>query len=108
MILSVASPVVAQPTTGWTFDVLTIWNYPKNGWATVKREPYGVFASTDECRIAQAKKNDELDQGNYRQPHLLPNAPVYRTTLAEGARSITTETPGGPTETMSTTDCRTL
>jgi len=95
---------VPQPPTGWTFNVLTFWHIP--GRVNSKREPYGVFTSRDECEIARAKKTLELDKGNYRQPHLMTNAAVYTTTLTNGAQSITTQAPGGPTETMFITDCR--
>jgi hypothetical protein len=90
--------------TGWTFAVLTMWHFG-SGRSTIKREPYGVFTSRDACDIAQAKKIALLDDGNYRQPHLLPDAPVYTTTVTVGARSITTEAPRGPTETKYVTDC---
>jgi hypothetical protein len=89
--------------TGWTFAVLTFRQYPSQ--LTVKREPYGVFTSQVDCDIARAKKIVELDRGDYRQPHLLPNAPTITTTLTVGARSITTEKPGGPIETMDVTAC---
>ena len=108
---------------GWTFAVLTIRQ--SNGLpdevvsrtdrfvpdsrfivrSSVKREPYGVFTSQDDCDIARAKKIVELDAGGYRLPHLTANAPVITTTITVGARSITTEQPGGPTETMYVTDC---
>jgi hypothetical protein len=91
--------------TGWTFDVLTLYHAPAMGVSTVTHAPYGVFTSRDECEMARAKKTAELDEGNYRYPHLLPNAPVYTTTITVGARSITTEKPGGPTETKSVADC---
>ena len=93
--------------TGWTFAVLTFRKYSRL--ATVKREPYGVFTSRDECDIARAKKIAFLDNGDYRQPHLLPDAPVITTTTttatAVAAKSVTTERPGGPTERMDVTDC---
>jgi hypothetical protein len=93
--------------TGWTFAVLTFRKYTRR--STIKREPYGVFTSRDECDIARAKKIAFLDNGDYRQPHLLPDAPVITTTTttatAVSAKSITTEQPGGPTERMDVTDC---
>jgi hypothetical protein len=99
-----AEPIVGEPTTGWSFDVLTIWHFPVRGWSTIKREPYGVFISKDDCQIARAKKTFELDQGNYRQPHLLP---VYARTITDGAKSITAEPPPTvPIETMFVADCR--
>jgi hypothetical protein len=73
--------------------------------STVKREPYGVFTSPKECNEARAKKILELDDLNYRQPHLVPDAPVITTTITVGATSTTTQKPGGPTETMNVTDC---
>lgn len=89
--------------TGWTFAVLTMRKYATE--LTVKREPYGVFTSRDDCDIARAKKIDELDRGDYRQPHWLKDAPVISSTIVVGAKSITTVQPGGPTQTMNVTDC---
>jgi hypothetical protein len=89
--------------TGWTFAVLTFRKYSRT--LTVKREPYGVFTSRDDCDIARAKKIAFLDNGDYRQPHLLPDAPVITTTVTVGAKSITTEKPSGPTERMDVTEC---
>jgi hypothetical protein len=89
--------------TGWTFAVLTMRKYATE--LTVKREPYGVFTSRDDCDIARAKKIDELDRGDYRQPHWLKDAPVISSTIAVGAKSITTVQPGGPTQMMNVTDC---
>jgi hypothetical protein len=85
-ILLVAVPAVAQPkklhvtntanesrvaasvspsTTGWTFDVVKITHQP--GWSTIKRAPYGVFASKDECEMARAKQVADLDDSDLRQ-----------------------------------------
>ena len=76
--------------------------------SSVKREPYGVFTSQDDCDTARAKKIDELDRGNYRLPHLTANAPVITTMISVGATAITTQRPGGPTETMHVTNCAAL
>jgi hypothetical protein len=95
--------VNAPGEVGWTFAVLTFRQYPSL--LTVKREPYGVFTSRDDCDEARAKKIDELDRGDYRQPHWLKDAPVISSTIAVGAKSITTVQPGGPTQTMNVTDC---
>ena len=77
----------AQPSEGsaasWTFAVLTIWQAPHQ--SNIKREPYGVFTSQDDCEMARAKKIVELDSGNYRLPHLLPDQPVITTTVTVGA-----------------------
>jgi hypothetical protein len=89
--------------TRWTFAVLTFRKYSQL--LTIKREPYGVFTSRDDCDIARAKKIAFLDNGDYRQPHLLPDAPVITTTVTVGAKSITTEKPSGPTERMDVTEC---
>jgi hypothetical protein len=114
---SASAQIVRDGDTGWTFAVLTIWQFNKKPTSpyfgqsglivrsSVKREPYGVFTSQDDCDIARAKKIVELDAGGYRLPHLTANAPVITTTITVGARSITTEQPGGPTETMYVTDC---
>jgi hypothetical protein len=65
----------AQPSegsaAGWTFTVLTIWNenHSQALRSNIKREPYGVFTSQDDCDIARAKKTDELDRVNSRLPH---------------------------------------
>jgi hypothetical protein len=104
ILLLPAVPVAAQPTTGWTFDVLTMWH--SLGSSTIKTEPYGVFTSSDECQIARAKKNVELDHRNLRQPHILPDQPGEKATISVGATTISKETPGGPIETMFVTDCR--
>ena len=69
--------------TGWTFAVLTFRTIFTDG-STIKREPYGVFTSKDDCDIARAKKIAFLDDGDYRQPHLLPDAPVIITTTTTG------------------------
>lgn len=70
----------AQPSGGsaasWTFAVLTIWNSPKDGISNVKREPYGVFTSQDDCDMARAKKTVELDNANSRLPHHTQDAEV--------------------------------
>jgi hypothetical protein len=111
---------------GWTFAVLTIWQsrglneevvsrtdrfVPDSRFivrSSVKREPYGVFTSQDDCDIARAKKIDELDRGNYRLPHSTANAPVITNTITMGATSITSTRSGGPTETMHVTECAAL
>jgi hypothetical protein len=131
-ILLVAVPAVAQPkvdggATRWTFDVVTMRHIP--GRATVKRTPYGMFTSRDECEIARAKKVAELDQYNYRQPYLVPSQDSRTTTTgaAAGAASITLnpptstvnavgaatgmsstiiERPSGTVEHMNVNDCR--
>jgi hypothetical protein len=93
-ILLVAMPAVAQPrklhvmntvneprvaasaspnkvgATGWTFDVVKIKHQP--GWSTIKRTPYGVFTSRDECEMARAKQVADLDDSNLRQFKPLP------------------------------------
>ena len=99
------------------------------GRATVKRTPYGMFTSRDECEIARAKKVAELDQYNYRQPYLVPSQDSRTTTTgaAAGAASITLnpptstvnavgaatgmsstiiERPSGTVEHMNVNDCR--
>jgi hypothetical protein len=105
-----ASPNLQVHATGWTFDVLSMLHARVSTVmvSTVTSTPYGVFTSREECEIARAKKVGELDDGHARQPHLLPNQPVYTTTIvdARGTKSITEEKPGGATETMSVTDCR--
>ena len=99
--VAIAVPVVAQQhTIGWTFDVLTIWNFP--GESTVKTEPFGGNWDKDTCEKQRAQETHVLDQGNQRQPHLTANAPVSTTSVTVGA----TSTPGGPVETMFVTDCR--
>jgi hypothetical protein len=115
---SASAQIVRGP--GWTFDVLTIWQFhglpddqfrPESGLirrSSVKREPYGVFTSQDDCDTARAKKIDELDRGNYRLPHLTANAPVITTMISVGATAMTTQRPGGPTETMHVTNCAAL
>jgi hypothetical protein len=90
-------------TIGWSFDILTIWTYGKQ--STVKREPYGIFASRDECGKARAKKIAILDEGNYRQPHLLPDQPTITTSITIGTMTTTSQRPGGPTEVMNVLDC---
>jgi hypothetical protein len=64
--------------TRWTFDVLTMRH--RVGFATVKRTPYGQFASRDECEIARAKKVAELDRNDLRQPHSVPTGSRTTTT----------------------------
>jgi hypothetical protein len=91
-------------TIRWTFDILTIWSFGKH--STVKREPYGVFASRDECGKARAKKIAGLDEGNSRQPHLLPDQPTITTSITIGTMTSTSQRPGGPTETMNVPSCR--
>jgi hypothetical protein len=103
---SASAQIVRDGDNDWTFAVLTIWQF--NGQlvrSSVKREPYGVFTSQDDCDIARSKKIVELDAGGYRLPHLTANAPVITTTITMGATSITSSRPGGPTETMHVTNC---
>jgi hypothetical protein len=71
----------------------------------VKREPYGVFTSKDNCDLARAKKIVELDRLDDRQPHFLKDAPVITTTVTVGAVATTVAQPGGPIETMNVTEC---
>jgi hypothetical protein len=110
-VVKVEAPEEAHTgVTGWTFAVLTLRKFSRlstNGprIVTVKREPYGVFTSRDDCDIARAKKIAFLDNGDYRQPHLLPDAPVITTTVTVGAKSMTTEQPDPTTETMNVTGC---
>ena len=58
--------------------------------SNIKREPYGVFTSQDDCDMARAKKIVELDSGNYRLPHLLPDgeAPVIPPGTQGGNRPL--------------------
>ena len=114
---SASAQIVRDGDNDWTFAVLTIWQFhgqPTNpyfgqSWSivrsSVKREPYGVFTSQDDCDIARAKKIVELDAGGYRLPHLTANAPVITTTITVGVTSLTSSQSGGPTETMYVTDC---
>jgi hypothetical protein len=94
----------AQPLEGsapdWTFAVLTIWNFSdgRSDGSHIKREPYGVFTSRDDCDMARAKKADELDRVKSRLPHLPENAVVTTTTVTNGVQTITTSGPKGPTE----------
>jgi len=90
-------------TIGWTFDVVTFWNSGKH--SSVKREPYGIFASSDECGKARAKKIAYLDEGNYRQPHLLPDQPMITTSITIGTITTTSQRTTGPTETMNVFSC---
>jgi hypothetical protein len=99
-----AEPRTSAGANGWTFDVITIWYAPSR--STIRREPYGVFASEDECEKARAKKIVQLDEGGYRQPHLLPNQPTITTSITVGTVTTTSQRPGGPTETMNVLGCR--
>ena len=72
----------------WTFDVLTIWHFVASGHSTVKREPYGVFTSRDDCDRARAKKIAELDDNNLRQPHLPADAPTISSTVQWAAQRL--------------------
>jgi hypothetical protein len=94
---------VNEPGEAWTFAVWTFRKYPRH--STIKLEPHGVFTSPNECNIARAKKIAQLDEGDYRQPHLLPDWPTITTTTTVGARSITTEQPGSPEEWMNVSNC---
>jgi hypothetical protein len=99
-----ADPPPPAGANGWAFDVITIWRAPRE--STVRREPYGVFSSKDECEKARAKKIAVLDEGHYRQPHLLPNQPMITTSITVGNTTTTSQVTGGPTETMNVLSCR--
>jgi hypothetical protein len=112
----------AARVTGWTFAVLTIWHSSGRSRDSsgpnrvdVKREPFGVFTSSDDCEIARGKKIVDLDEGNYRQPHKTPNQPLLTTTITynqggtagatSGATSVSTQHHSGPTAIMTVTNC---
>jgi hypothetical protein len=89
---------------GWTFDVIRMWYAHQR--STIIREPFGVFASKDECEKSRAKKIVLVDEGGYRHPTILPNAPVITTTVTVGATATTVQRPAGPTETINVLNCR--
>jgi hypothetical protein len=113
MLNGSASAQVAQDR--WTFAVLTIWQLGGDPGsseprrtphrASIKREPWGLFTSEDDCNRARAKKIAELDERHLRQPHLTANAPTISTTVSQGSTSVTSEQKGGPIETMVVTEC---
>jgi hypothetical protein len=111
LLLATATALIlngsASAQERWTFAVLTIWHLgsPVSLRASVRREPWGLFTSEDDCNKARAKRISELDDTHSRQPHLTANAPTIRTTVSQGATSVTTEQKGGPIETMVVTDC---
>jgi hypothetical protein len=107
--------------TGYSFNLLTIRHSPGSSFNTVKSEPFGVYASMQECNMARATKVAELDAANQRQPHYLPNAPMVSSTTVSSnwnyfgfgrmsrandqITSTTSQTPLGPTENMNVTFC---
>ena len=110
----------AARVTGWTFAVLTIWHSSGRGRDSsgpnrvdVKREPFGVFTSSEDCEIARGKKIVDLDESNYRQPHKTPDQPILTTTITSsnqgggpaGATTISTQHHSGPTAIMTVTKC---
>ena len=84
---------------GFSFSLLTIWHNPGTRFNTVKSEPFGVYASMQECDMARAAKIAELDATNMRQPHSLPGAPLVPTTTSTSnwgyASSGSTSSGGG-------------
>jgi hypothetical protein len=74
------APTSGMP--GYAFKLLTIWQNAKPGTSTVKSEPFGVYASMQQCDTARAAKIAELDAANQRQPHSLPGALVVPTTTS--------------------------
>src|SRR6516162_4596795 len=78
---------------GFSFSLLTIWHNPGTRFNTVKSEPFGVYASMQECDMARAAKIAELDATNMRQPHSLPGAPLVPTTTSTSNWGYST-TPG--------------
>jgi hypothetical protein len=56
----------------------------------IKSEPFGVFATLQECDMARAQKIAELDAQNRRFPHQREDAPTITTTFANGM-SVTSQ-----------------
>jgi hypothetical protein len=78
---------------GYAFKLQTIWQNAKPGVSTIKSEPFGVYASIQECDAARAAKITELDAANLRQPHPLPGAQMVPTTTRTASWGYST-TPG--------------
>jgi hypothetical protein len=51
----------------------------------IKSEPFGVFATLQECDMARGQKIAELDEADLRFPHQRSNAPTRTITTASGA-----------------------
>jgi hypothetical protein len=51
----------------------------------IKSEPFGVFATLQECDAARAVKIAELDAGGLRFPHQRSDAPVTTTHFSDGS-----------------------
>jgi hypothetical protein len=79
---------------GFSFSLLTIWQNPGSGFNTVKSEPFGVYASMQECDMARARKIAQLDANNLRQPHILPGTSFVPTTTSQSTWGYTS---GGAT-----------
>jgi hypothetical protein len=94
----------ARGVPGYAFNVLTfnIGSYGRVSMNQIKSEPFGVYATMEECDEARARKIANLDRRDARFPHLAPNS-VQRTTHFANGSSVTE--PKGPAQRMDVTFC---
>ena len=78
---------------GYAFKLLTIRQNAVPGISTMKSQPFGVYASMQECDAARAAKIAELDAAELRQPHFLPGTQMVPTTRTDSNWGYST-TPG--------------
>jgi hypothetical protein len=119
------NPQVDVSATGWTFYVVKMKHNQIPGLSTIKHDPYGVFASRDECEMARAKVVADLDDGDFRQFHpikqresntdntsitrMSPNKPDSQTTYINSTftdNNSRRPSRSDPVEFMDTTVCR--
>jgi len=91
-----AGPVRSVP--GYIFNVLTMRHgiYGSGhddkrkpfSMSQIRSEPFGVYATLQECDIARAKKIAELDAGDSRFPHLPAGAQSITTHFTDGSTSV--------------------
>jgi len=78
---------------GYAFKLLTIRQNAVPGTSTVKSQPFGVYASMQECDAARAAKIAELDAAELQQPHFLSGTQMVPTTRTNSNWGYST-TPG--------------
>jgi hypothetical protein len=74
-------------------------------WPVSERGAGLDLASLDDCRAGPSQAGLHFDEGNYRQPHLLPDQPTITTSITIGTMTSTSQRPGGPTETVNVLSC---
>jgi len=97
----------------WMYDFLVM--HHARGYSYVKPTKYGPYPDRETCEARRVERENrmEADPGDplapvvspIRERHIPKNAPTITTTVSTGNQTSTTQSLGGPTETMLPKPC---